>query len=327
MNSPSRLGDSASSERSSPRLSEPAPVERFAARVPTRWVRELRGRPTELAVLIALAAFADRDGRCWPSTTTIGEEAGVDTNRVGRIISALARRGYVMRELRAGKSSIYQLQFAAPHLATGVDNTPPATIEGIPPAMVDGIPPATVDGYPPQSPAVGSLPGTLPGNLTNEATPSARVDARDDATERTEDGNERGVRYRRQPRQQKLPDPHQIAAYQLLDAVYPVVVEHHEIALSRQAWRDRNKSAALDFVRQGKTSQQVLERLQAAYSGAGGGFYGGIVMLAKLAEHWGAIGRAAPQPTAPKPDDDSLPDYLIAAAELHKRDFGSAAAS
>ena len=30
----------------------------------------------------------------------------------------------------------------------------------------------------------------------------------------------------------------------------------------------------------------------------------------------------APQPSAPKPEDDSLPDYLIAAAELHKRDFG-----
>ena len=30
----------------------------------------------------------------------------------------------------------------------------------------------------------------------------------------------------------------------------------------------------------------------------------------------------APQPSAPKPDDDSLPDYLVAAAELHKRDFG-----
>ena len=30
----------------------------------------------------------------------------------------------------------------------------------------------------------------------------------------------------------------------------------------------------------------------------------------------------APQPSAPKTDDDSLPDYLIAAVQLHKRDFG-----
>ena len=29
-----------------------------------------------------------------------------------------------------------------------------------------------------------------------------------------------------------------------------------------------------------------------------------------------------PQPSAPKSDDDSLPDYLIAAAALHDRDFG-----
>ncbi len=96
----------------------------------------------------------------------------------------------------------------------------------------------------------------------------------------------------RTPRQQRLPDPHELAAHQLLDAAFAVVTEHHELALSRKAWRDRNKTAALDFVRQGKTVEQVCDILRAAYSGAGGGFYTGIVMLGKLAEHWPAIARA-----------------------------------
>lgn len=96
----------------------------------------------------------------------------------------------------------------------------------------------------------------------------------------------------RAPRQQKIPNPHELAAHQLLDAAFAVVVEHHELALSRQAWRDRNKAAALDFVRQGKSAEQVCDMLRAAYSGAGAGFYAGIVMLGKLAEHWPAIARA-----------------------------------
>ena len=138
----------------------------------------------------------------------------------------------------------------------------------------------TKDAMPPESQKLRDSHLVTLGDATSaaEAAPVALIPGVKPAKSRT-------------PRQQKIPDPHQIAAYQLLDAVYPVVVEHHEIALSRQAWRDRNKAAALDFVRQGKTSQQVLERLRAAYSGAGGGFYGGIVMLAKLAEHWAAIGR------------------------------------
>ncbi len=35
----------------------------------------------------------------------------------------------------------------------------------------------------------------------------------------------------------------------------------------------------------------------------------------------------APQPSAPKIEDDSLPDYLIAAAALHDRDFGAGGAA
>lgn len=96
----------------------------------------------------------------------------------------------------------------------------------------------------------------------------------------------------RTPRQQRLPDPHELAAHQLLDAAFDVVIGKHDLAMSRIAWRTRNKAAALDFVRQGKTAGQVCDMLRSAYSGAGGGFYSGIVMLGKLAEHWPAIARA-----------------------------------
>lgn len=91
------------------------------------------------------------------------------------------------------------------------------------------------------------------------------------------------------PRQPRLPvgQPSDIVAYRILDAAWPVVSRQHDIAMSRDTWRKRNKAAAVDLAELGKMPADVVEMLRLAYEHPEGKrFYGGIVMLAKLAEHW-----------------------------------------
>lgn len=78
-----------------------------------------------------------------------------------------------------------------------------------------------------------------------------------------------------------------LKAYVLLDACWKVLVEHKpDLAMDRKTWRDRNKSAALALAAAGKSPAECADRLQLAYRGPRSEFYGGIVMLGKLQEHW-----------------------------------------
>jgi uncharacterized protein YdaU (DUF1376 family) len=101
-----------------------------------------------------------------------------------------------------------------------------------------------------------------------------------------------------------------LAAYLILDAVYPVVLERHpDLGMSRDKWRKSNKAAALDFGEQGKTPEQVVMVLERAY-GEHSKFYGGIVMLDKLALHWAAlVGKKRPEIIA-RPSQDPVSEDL-----------------
>ena len=80
--------------------------------------------------------------------------------------------------------------------------------------------------------------------------------------------------------------PADLAAYLILDAVYPVVLEQHpDLAFSRNEWRTKNKRAAKALSEQGKTPAQVVGALNAAYGHKFAGYHE-IVMLDKLREHW-----------------------------------------
>ena len=57
-----------------------------------------KGAPTKKLVLLVLADFADANGVCWPSNTTVTENADlVDVRHTRRLISQLEEEGYVKR--------------------------------------------------------------------------------------------------------------------------------------------------------------------------------------------------------------------------------------
>lgn len=89
--------------------------------------------------------------------------------------------------------------------------------------------------------------------------------------------------------------PSDIAAYRILDAAWPVISAQHDLAIKQKAWRQHNKRAAVELADAGKTPEDVVAMLEAAY-GPGSRFYGGITTLAKLAEHWPKLAQIAGDP-------------------------------
>jgi DNA-binding Lrp family transcriptional regulator len=80
--------------RTSPR---PLRWSRFAA-VPPRAAGDPQLRPTDLRVLIAVAAFADRTGTCRAAQATLAQAVGVHRTTILRALKRLEELGYVTRE-------------------------------------------------------------------------------------------------------------------------------------------------------------------------------------------------------------------------------------
>lgn len=60
-------------------------------------------------VLLALADISDDEGRCYPSMRTLTEKCGMDDRTVQRSLKRLQETGYVEREMRAGRSTVYRV--------------------------------------------------------------------------------------------------------------------------------------------------------------------------------------------------------------------------
>ncbi len=107
-------------------------------RVYLQWARQLRGRPTALLVLIAIAARADRGGRCWPSLKQLAADlGGMHPNRVSEAVKALLNLGIIERTRRPRKSSFYTLVPPKPGESpdsptTGADDSPSTRVSNIP---------------------------------------------------------------------------------------------------------------------------------------------------------------------------------------------------
>ncbi len=86
---------------------------------------------SDLAVLCALGVFANRDRRCWPSTTTLATVLGISDRQIRRCLSKLEICGHIFIQHRPGRSSIYtiNLEQADPgHRGSGV--TPDTGVPG-----------------------------------------------------------------------------------------------------------------------------------------------------------------------------------------------------
>jgi hypothetical protein len=113
----------------SPVSTAAAPREQLAI-IPLSIVRALSGTCTRSAVLTycALAAHADRDGRCWPGRARLGDIAGLSERQVSCATAELERKGLLRKESLPGGRVDYYLAPLTPGTAppdTGV--TPPLT--------------------------------------------------------------------------------------------------------------------------------------------------------------------------------------------------------
>jgi len=114
---------------------------------------------------------------------------------------------------------------------------------------------------------------------------------------------------RRKPRSHE-PTRADLAAYAILTAAYAIVTEHHTLGMTMTTWKQRNKAAALDLVRLGKTPADVTAMLEAAYADQ---FARNTVMLAKLQELWPKIeSRMQNGPGPPRSDLASVDERLRA---------------
>ncbi len=61
-------------------------------------------------VLVSLADQANDDGICWPSVAKLCDRVAMTDRGVQRVLSDLVDQGYLVRHMRPGRSTYYQLQ-------------------------------------------------------------------------------------------------------------------------------------------------------------------------------------------------------------------------
>ncbi len=95
--------------------------------IPAAAVFDDRLTRTDLAVLCALGAFANREGRCWPATTTLANDLGISTRQIRRCLRTLEMSGYLRTEHKHGQRSSYSIIRDATnpgHPGSGVTQNP-----------------------------------------------------------------------------------------------------------------------------------------------------------------------------------------------------------
>ncbi len=102
--------------------------------IPVEAVFDRRLGNADIRVLCALGAFADRNGKCWPATTTLAQKLGISDRRVRSCLRNLEACGHLCTEHRSGRRSVYLLVRKAvdPGTSTsgGAEGELPGTPEG-----------------------------------------------------------------------------------------------------------------------------------------------------------------------------------------------------
>lgn len=87
------------------------------------------------------------------------------------------------------------------------------------------------------------------------------------------------------------PSVSDMAAYRILDAAFPMILDHvPDLRMTRKRWKQANKAAALDLVELSTKAEEVVDMLLVAYENPRARkYYGTITMLDKLVKHWPAL--------------------------------------
>ena len=77
--------------------------------IPSTAVFDERISNAELRVLCALGAYTNRQGYCWPATTSIAKGLGISTRQVRTCLRRLERFGYLETDPKPGQRSTYRV--------------------------------------------------------------------------------------------------------------------------------------------------------------------------------------------------------------------------
>jgi Helix-turn-helix domain len=97
----------------------------------SNWAWTVPVKGMEKLVLLRLADMANAKGECWPAIDTLQTYTGAGERTVRACIGTLAERGFLHRETRTNRSSLYRLRFDAKFDPVG----PAAQSKEIPPEL------------------------------------------------------------------------------------------------------------------------------------------------------------------------------------------------
>lgn len=150
-----------------------------------KWAYDQRvGKPGPKAVLVALANFANEDGRCWPGQETLAAMTDMDQRTVRRSVDFLESHNFIRREKRHDKQGhrapdIYELLAApedlrpAPRM-TRKSNGQPDNLTARPTGQFDRL---ENESQPDNlTEPTGQFVQSLPDNLSNSPTPPIKAE-------------------------------------------------------------------------------------------------------------------------------------------------------
>ncbi len=104
--------------------------------IPAAAVFDDRIGGADLRVLCAIAAYADRSGKCWTATTTLARDLDVSDRRVRSCLRNLENCAYLETEHRPGQKSGYLVRHEPPDAGSsvsGVEEADPGRPASAPP--------------------------------------------------------------------------------------------------------------------------------------------------------------------------------------------------
>ena len=145
--------------------------------IPAAAVFDSRLCRTDLAVLCALGAYANRSSRCWPATTTLAKDIRISTRMVRRCLRNLEDCGFLHTEHQKGQRSVYTVARG------GADPGHPGS--GVPRTYSDTTPDTQVPGLDvdPGHPGSGGADTQVPGTPDTQVPPKDTIK---DTTEHTD---------------------------------------------------------------------------------------------------------------------------------------------
>ncbi len=116
--------------------------------IPSTAVFDERISNAELRVLSVLGAHTNRQGYCWPATTSIAKDLGISTRQVRKCLRRLEHFSYLETDPKPGQRSTYRVvrELSNPGSSgSGVTDLDPGSSGSAPPeAQVPGTPEAQV---------------------------------------------------------------------------------------------------------------------------------------------------------------------------------------